>query len=129
MSLLLVDHAMDQIVTALQGARFDCTDEYRMQDGVAQALAAAGLEAEREAVLSRAERIDFLVAGVGIECKVDGSAAAVARQVVGYLQHPQVSALLLITARARLGRSLPPSITVGGTIKLVRVVETWQGSL
>lgn len=125
------NYAIGSLLHLLGRLRLDWTDEYRMQDGIAYAFTAAGwdMEVEREVVLSATERIDFIARGVGIECKVNGSASAVARQVIGYLQHPRVGGLILVTARARLGRGLPSEIIVAGEPKGLYVVETWRGSL
>lgn len=120
---------LEEIVTALQAGRYDCTDEYRLQDGCAQVLTAAGYVVRREVSLSEADRIDLMVGQIGIECKVAGSPSAVVRQVIRYMQSPQVAALVLVTGRAAVGRMLRMSVTVNCQAKPVRVVETWRTSL
>lgn len=120
---------IDAVVAALAAYQFDCTDEYRLQAGVADALAFFGLDAEREVRLSAADRIDLLVGDIGIECKVVGSPSDVARQCLRYLHAPHVSGLVLVTGRASVGRMLPRSVVVQGVEKPIRVVETWRTSL
>jgi hypothetical protein len=91
----------------LSAFRFDCADEYRLQAGVAMVLSANGCRFEREAVLSDADRVDFLTAsGLAIECKVDGSPADVTRQLLRYLIHDRVAGLLLVTARSQLAATV-----------------------
>ena len=121
--------ALARLAAALSGRRIDCTTEDRMQACVAQALAEAGIPHEREVILSPRDRIDLYALGCGIECKIEGSMSDVTRQVIRYLGHERIAGLLLVTGRARLGRSLPPEITLGGTTKPVRVHETWKGNL
>ena len=120
---------LDAVCAALGGGVFDCTDEYRLQAGCALLLASRGFEVHREVVLSPADRIDLLVGQIGIECKVDGSPSDVVRQCLRYLASARLAALVLVTGRARVGRMLPPSLLIAGRVKLIRVVETWKGSL
>lgn len=125
----MVEVTADVIAASLSLGVYDCTDEYRLQDGCALVLAGRGFTVEREVALSAADRIDLLVGQIGIECKVDGSASAVVRQCLRYLNAPQIAALVLVTGRARVGRMLPDQVMVGGQVKPVRVVETWRTSL
>lgn len=120
---------IDAVVAALAAARFDCTDEYRLQAGCADALATFGFIAQREVRLSTADRIDLTVGTIGIECKVDGSPSEVARQCLRYLHAPQITGLVLVTGRASVGRFLPRVLVVQGVEKPLRVVETWRTSL
>ena len=68
--------------------------------------------------LAPTDRIDFLLGGVGIEVKVDGSTAQILRQLRRYASSPQIEHLVLVTNRAR-HRSLPA--VIGG--KPLRVVH------
>ena len=117
------------IAAALARGYYDCTDEYRLQAGCAQVLTAHGLTVEREVALSAASRIDLLVGQIGIECKVDGSPSDVVRQCLRYLLHDRIAGLVLVTARARLGRLLPPSVEIANRIKPILIVETWRSAL
>ena len=79
-----------------------------MQDGVEEALRAAGLEiarevdiGERAGHLSAGCRIDLLVGRVGVELKRDGTALEVARQLRRYLATGSLDGLVLVTARVR----------------------------
>ena len=89
-----------EIASVLSRNRLAHADEDEMQRAIAEVLAGAGIPFEREARLGR-DRIDFLAGAVGIECKIKGSRAAVARQLYGYARFPQVGALVLATTRAQ----------------------------
>lgn len=117
------------ILTALGGKRIDSTSEAVFQRDVGRLLTAAGVAWEREVILSPRDRIDFLVGDIGIECKVQGSVGDVAQQLLRYAQHARIGALVLVTGRARLGRSLPAEFVFGRVAKPLRVVETWRGGL
>ncbi len=120
---------INTIASVIGANRYDCTDEYRMQDGIAQALTAAVITHEREFILSTNDRIDFMAGDIGIECKVDGSAVPVARQLFRYLAQPRVAGLILVTSRARLGLGLPHEFCTGGVTKPLVVVELWRTAL
>lgn len=120
---------IDTLARFIGSQRYDCTDEYAMQDGIAFALAGNLTSFVREAILTPTERIDFLVGDIGVECKVDGSAVATARQVFRYLSLPRLAGLILVTSRARIGVGLPREFSFGGVTKQVRVVELWRTAL
>jgi hypothetical protein len=76
-----------------------------LQDAIAASFTEAKIRFEREAILSRGDRIDFVVFGaageeVGIEVKIDGSLAEVTRQLHRYAQHERLTSLILVTTRA-----------------------------
>lgn len=89
--------------------RYRYQDEAQLHDAIALALEAAGVGAVAEARLSDRDRIDFLAGSTGIEVKVAGSAAEVARQLRRYAEHPVIEALLLVTTRVR-HRRMPRQI-------------------
>lgn len=109
---------MEQLVATvtrvLRENRFRYSGERDLQAGIAIALAAAGLNAQREAALGDMGTIDFLIdhegARLGVEIKIRGSRPEVTRQVHRYLQHASIEALLLVTTRAELSR-LPATIS------------------
>lgn len=114
-----------QIIAALHTARFRYSSEAELQNGIAQALTAAGIEHEPEAALSAGERIDFLVGAVGIEVKVGGSAAEVFRQLMRYAESPRIDSLIVVTDKVRIARGLPDS----ALRKHIDVVSLAEGSL
>src|SRR2546426_527670 len=85
----------------IRGHRFLFHTEQDLQAGIAQALDLLGIKYEREVCLTKCDRIDFMVGNVGIEVKVDGALNEVIRQVYRYMHCGQVSALMLITSKAR----------------------------
>jgi len=99
----------EEICAALRGVQFHSCDEKELQDGIAQRLAAAGVVFLREAILSPGDRIDFFIGSIGVEVKVDGSLSQVLRQLWRYAQRPEISALILITSRAKHG-PIPPAM-------------------
>ena len=113
------------VVRLLSSHRFQWSNEAELQAGIALVLHEAGIPHEREAVLAGAGRIDFLLPdGIGLEVKVEGAPAGVARQVLAYARHPSITALIVVTARAGTA-SLLPSSSNG---KPIHVVSLWRGA-
>lgn len=83
--------------------RFRAADEDELQRAIAGLLTKWGLSFVREKILGPGDRIDFLVGSVGIECKVQGSAAAAMRQIDGYMKFDEISAVVLVTDRLQAG--------------------------
>jgi hypothetical protein len=115
---------VDQVVAVIAAHRFGHATEAELQDGVAEALAIAGYRALREVRLSARDRIDLLVDRVGVEVKVGGSAAGVARQLERYAASGEVDALVLASSR-RHHLAMPGRL--GG--KPVVVVSLMTGAL
>lgn len=110
------DEEAARIAALIGGQRYRYRDEDRLHAGIEQVLAAAGVEAVAEARLSGRDRIDFLAGRTGIEVKIAGSNADVTRQLRRYASHPEITALVLVTTRAR-HRGIPKA--VGGKPVLV----------
>ena len=91
----------EQIAAVIMANRYVYRDEKQLHDGIAAALTAHGHRVAREVALTNRDRIDLLVDRVGIEVKVDGQPAAVARQLQRYAHSNQLDALILVTNRAR----------------------------
>lgn len=83
-------------------------NESELQLAIAERFTQAGVAFEREVSLSRVDRIDFLVGGIGIEVKTKGAENAIVRQLARYAQSPRVDALVLVTTRWTL--SLPADL-------------------
>lgn len=112
------------VLATLRSLRFHWSSEEELQAGIDEALAGLAVPVVREALLD-AGRIDFLIDGdVGLEVKVQGSPAAVARQIQRYCYCPEIAALILVTAKSRLA-DLPA--TING--KPVHVIELWRANL
>lgn len=92
------------IVQVLQRYRFAQDSEERFQSGIARCLVESGVVFEREHILTKQDRIDFLCGRVGVECKIQGSLASVTRQLHRYAQCPEIDELLLVTTRLQHSR-------------------------
>lgn len=121
----------EQIVARLRAFRIRTGQEMAFQDDVATILTREGLregcEFEREYDLGPGRgRIDFYVPGIkcGLELKVKGSVADVARQLQRYASSHEIDALVLVTGRTRLNAM--PAI-LGG--KPVHLVSMWRAQL
>jgi hypothetical protein len=84
----------------LGSARFRYTSELELQDGIAELFTARGIAFERERQLGP-DRVDFFIAGIAIEVKIEGSLSDVTRQLHRYSEHPDVTGVVLVTTRAR----------------------------
>lgn len=116
-AVLMLEH----VVAAIAARRFTYSDEARLQEGIATALAADGLSVEREVRLDSRCRIDLAVGRVGIEVKVAGRAAEVRRQISRYLASDRLDALVLVTNRVR-HLSVPDRIH-GKPVRVVTLIE------
>jgi hypothetical protein len=112
------------IVRALTRRRFRASNERELQDCIAQAfafelLSENGPAFRREVRLSSADVVDFMVEDVAVEVKMQGSLAAVTRQLHRYAQHDDVRALVLVTSLQRLGNQ--PEQMNGKPLRVVNV--------
>lgn len=105
----------DDVVGLLSTRRFRFTCETDLQNAIAETLPTA----KREHRLSERDRADFLVDGVAVEVKVDGSLGAVTRQLFRYARHETVKAIVLVTSRAKHLRM--PRSMVGKPVRTVFV--------
>lgn len=98
------------ILTALTSHRIVGMSELDAQNGIENALAAAGIEYSREHRLSDRDRIDFLVGTVGIEVKIKGSRSALIRQLGRYARSDEVDSLILASSVRRLLYAVPDTV-------------------
>jgi hypothetical protein len=113
------------LVALLKGKRFKYSNERDLQDGLEDVFKAEGLTYQREMELAPGDIIDFLIEGsIGVEVKVQGSPAEVARQLLRYACCAQVTEILLVTGKLRLGAL--PEVLMG---KPVYVVSLWRAFL
>lgn len=114
----------NSIVYTLRRSAFRFSNETELQEGIAIALGRAGIQHRREVVLTKRDRIDFLVDDIGIEVKVDGSITLLTRQLYRYAKLPEVSSLVVVVTRMRLA-NLPPEIN-GKPVFVVRVIPAFS---
>jgi hypothetical protein len=107
----------EAIAAVIKGQSYRYSDETALQEGIAGALAQAGIPATREVHLTAADKIDFMAGPVGIEVKVAGQPAAVTRQLRRYATSDDVAELMLVTTRAA-HRSVPRELA-GKTVHVV----------
>lgn len=112
----------DTLASTLDRFRFHFVGEEELQCAVEQVLTDEGFSFSREHSLTEADRIDFLVGGVGLEIKVDGSLSQVTRQLHRYAQCEEVKSLVLLTSR-RKHCKMPPEMN-GKTLTVI-----WVSSL
>ncbi|WP_297105197.1 hypothetical protein [uncultured Devosia sp.] len=110
-----------EIARLLRSVRLSVAVESEAQAEIADALKRAGLPAVREVILDAQNRIDLMVADIGIEVKVKGDRRAIYRQLRRYCEFPQLAELVLVTGRAM---SLPAEIN-GRAIHLVSMGRAW----
>ena len=110
------------ILRVLKGYRVHHVNERELQDAVAQMLTKHGIAFEQEKTLTAQERIDFLVeGGVGIEIKVKGSPAQVARQLQRYAKCEEITSLILLTSRMQAGAQLDAYL--GKPVRVLNVMS------
>jgi len=117
---------LEDIAGVIGRHRYRYESEIQLQGQLAVVLAAAGVPFDREVSLGKGERIDFLSAepyglNIGIEVKVLGSRAAVARQLFRYAGYSDISALILVTDRTQL--ALMPSVIRGVPVEVVNLMS------
>ncbi len=89
-------------IDTLRRHRFRFVEELQLHEAIAQRWPPTA-SLEREVRLGERDRIDFLADTLGIEVKVDGSAAVVERQLARYAESDRIAALALVTSCARHG--------------------------
>ncbi len=95
----------------LHGAKFRFTSENELQQGIAQLLAEQEVPFQRELRVGKTDRLDLFLPreGIAIEAKLDGTLAALTRQLYRYAALPEVRQIILVTTRAR-HRQLPQNL-------------------
>lgn len=95
--------ALTALQEKLAGFRFRVSTEAELQEDLEKVLTHLQIPFDREFRL-KGGPVDFrLHSGIAIECKINGSPAAVLRQVARYLDQPEISALLLVTRKVKHG--------------------------
>lgn len=117
----LMEKLLEDIVQALSRVSYRFNSEAELQDGIAIALDSAGLEHAREVVLTRRDRIDFMVGDVGVEVKIKGGITDLTSQLSRYAGLPQIAALVVVVGKNTLG-NLPAEIN-GKPVHVVRIAR------
>lgn len=82
-------------------ARLSFRTEAQLQQALEELFEAEELAAVSQPRLGSRDRPDFMIGGLVLELKRDGNAAALERQLARYASHDEVTALLVVTNRAR----------------------------
>ena len=96
-----------KIWNMLLEARIPYSTEAEMQGAIETLLVQRGAEFHREFWLSKKDRVDFMIGGIAVECKVKGNAMAIYRQVQRYANYECVTGIVLFTS---FHMALPPLI-------------------
>lgn len=91
---------MQAVLRVLAGQRFSLEDEKRTQNEIWSVLLAnAATRGVAREVRIAGGIIDFVVDSVGIEVKLKGQPASIARQLKGYAKEPALDGFVLVTAK------------------------------
>ncbi|HLL93178.1 MAG TPA: hypothetical protein VK252_09590 [Solirubrobacteraceae bacterium] len=116
---------IEQVLEVLRGRRWRVQNEAELQVAIAEELRTARVPFSREVMLSCHERIDFMVGDVGVEVKVDGSVAEIARQLQRYAGHEAIAHLVLATTRVRHITQLDQATFAGKRVTVVHLAGGW----
>lgn len=89
-----------RIARIIEGTKINVTTERFAHDAIAEALIKDGMEVRREVVLSPKDRIDIMVAGIGVEVKTAHSRRQIHAQLVRYAKLDVITGLVLATGIA-----------------------------
>lgn len=112
---------LEPLCRAIGAARLPLSFEKATQAALETALTDAGYQYRREVPLGGGDVVDFLVGPIAIELKVKGHAKQIYRQLLRYASHPEVEALVLLTARAM---HLPATLE-GKPARIVSLGKAW----
>lgn len=90
---------MDVVHAIYQAEPIQHTTEKELQDRLETILTTAFEDVQREVIIDEHSRIDFIVEGIGIEVKIKGTTADVARQLRRYGESGVLEGLILVTTR------------------------------
>ena len=94
-----------RIVRIIEATKVNVTTERFAHDAIVDVLIKDGLDVQREVVLSRKDRIDIMVDGIGVEVKTGHSRRQIHAQLVRYAKLDLITGLVLAT-----GIAFPASI-------------------
>lgn len=105
----------NQLARQLSAVTYTFGNERELQDAIWRRLGVSfGALAQREVILSQADRPDFVVEvsghRVAVEVKTRGSRASIMRQIGRYAAHPTIDAVVFASARRTLLAGFPTAI-------------------
>lgn len=107
--------AANQLARQLSAVTYTFGNERELQDAIWRRLEVSfGALAQREVILSQADRPDFVVEvsghRVAVEVKIRGARPAIMRQIGRYAAHPTIDAIVFASARRTLLAGFPAEI-------------------
>jgi hypothetical protein len=90
---------IESIKTLLLGYKISYSTEAEMQGGIEAVFVANNIPYEREKILSKKDRVDFLVNNIAIECKISGGVNSIHRQISRYAEYDNVHGIILYTSK------------------------------
>ena len=96
--------------------------EPELHESISVALGAANIDFLHEVILSKKDRIDFMVNGVGIEVKNKCSLPEIIRQLHRYAKSDKIDSLVLVTTK--LAHKQVPKKMLGKDV-IVLALESW----
>lgn len=109
------------VVTFLESLRLSPMVEKTMQREIEDALVAAGIRHQREVKLGPGDIIDFVIDGIGIECKIKGAKRAIFHQLERYAAYDKIQSIVLLS---NVAMGLPDTIK-GKPAYFVAVWMAW----
>lgn len=95
---IMTEWTASALARLISTARVDLSTEAAAQRGLSALFAAEGVPFRAEVVLAPSDRIDFLVAKVGIEVKIGHPRRTILRQLERYAGSDRIDALLLVSS-------------------------------
>lgn len=113
---------IQELCALMKRARLDLSDEKRTQNDLAELFSSQGVEFKREVRLGPGEIVDFMVADIAIEVKMNRARKkSIFRQLERYAKSPDVAVLVLVT---NIGMGLPEFIG-GKPVYYISLGSAW----
>lgn len=116
-----MEELVESVYKCIQRRRLNLNSEAALQLDIENAFKEDGIVFEREVILSKKDRPDFMCGCIAVEVKIKGSAKSIYRQCERYCQHGLVEALILVTNRSM---GLPEEIN-GKPCYLINLGRGW----
>lgn len=87
---------LESVAALVENYRFRFSSETELQDGLKSVFEANQINFSKEYILTKQDRLDFLIDGIAVEVKIKGSFAACVRQIARYAAHDDIRSILVI---------------------------------
>lgn len=119
-----IEYKCNKIASLLRKKRFSLHDEKVLQSQISSFLLEIGYDFKKEFRFNQKDIIDFVVGesgDIGIEVKISGNKRSIYNQVLRYLEHKELNAIILVTSR---NMQLPSTIN-GKYVLVVSLSLAW----